>query len=90
MQRFFSEETLQKDLLEEQSQSIMVRELAPLIDLFVNDAFCSSTPFTSFISWIHPKVPSAAGRVMEKELTILEAALENVKTMCICYWWNER
>lgn len=80
--RFFSEETLQRSA-EEQSQSIMVRELAPLIDLFVNDAFAAAHRSQVSLVGFTPKVPSAAGRVMEKELTILEAALENVKKPCV-------
>jgi len=57
---------------EEHAQSDLVRNLAPLADLYVNDAFaaahraqCSLTGFTAVL-------PSAAGRLMEKELTSLE------------------
>jgi len=57
---------------EEHAQSDLVKNLAPLADLYVNDAFaaahraqCSLTGFTAVL-------PSAAGRLMEKELTSLE------------------
>lgn len=39
--RFFSEETLQRPP-EEQSKSILIKELSPLIDLFINDAFAAA------------------------------------------------
>jgi phosphoglycerate kinase len=62
---------------EEHAQSELVRNLAPLADLYVNDAFaaahraqCSLTGFTAVL-------PSAAGRLMEKELTSLEKAVKN-------------
>jgi phosphoglycerate kinase len=57
---------------EEHAQSDLVKNLAPLADFYVNDAFaaahraqCSLTGFTTVL-------PSAAGRLMEKELTSLE------------------
>ena len=56
----------------EHAQSELVKNLAPLADFYVNDAFaaahraqCSLTGFTVLL-------PSAAGRLMEKELTSLE------------------
>jgi len=62
---------------EEHAQSDLVRNLAPLADLYVNDAFaaahraqCSLTGFTAVL-------PSAAGRLMEKELTSLEKVVSN-------------
>jgi phosphoglycerate kinase len=62
---------------EEHAQSELVKNLAPLADLYVNDAFaaahraqCSLTGFTTVL-------PSAAGRLMEKELTALEKAVSH-------------
>jgi phosphoglycerate kinase len=62
---------------EEHAQSELVTNLAPLADFFVNDAFaaahraqCSLTGFTAVL-------PSAAGRLMEKELTSLEKVVKN-------------
>jgi phosphoglycerate kinase len=69
--RKYSAET-EKKKPEEHAQSDLVKNLAPLADLYVNDAFaaahraqCSLTGFTVVL-------PSAAGRLMEKELTSLE------------------
>ena len=80
--RFFSEETLQRTP-EEQSKSIMVKELSPLIDLFINDAFAAAHRSQVSLVGFTKKVPSAAGRVMEQELKILTEALDNVKKPCV-------
>lgn len=62
---------------QEHAESELVRNLAPLADFYVNDAFaaahraqCSLTGFTAVL-------PSAAGRLMEKELTSLEKVVQN-------------
>ncbi len=62
---------------QEHAQSDLVQDLAPLVDYYVNDAFaaahraqCSLTGFTAVL-------PSAAGRLMEKELTSLEKIISN-------------
>jgi len=62
---------------EEHAQSDLVKNLAPLADFYVNDAFaaahraqCSLTGFTAVL-------PSAAGRLMEKELTSLEKVVHS-------------
>jgi phosphoglycerate kinase len=62
---------------EEHARSELVTALAPLADFYVNDAFaaahraqCSLTGFTVVL-------PSAAGRLMEKELTALEKVLSH-------------
>lgn len=74
--RKYAAET-EKKKPEEHAQSDLVKNLAPLIDFYVNDAFaaahraqCSLTGFTAVL-------PSAAGRLMEKELTSLEKAVSN-------------
>lgn len=74
--RKFPGET-EKKKPEEHAQSQLVQSLAPLADLYVNDAFaaahraqCSLTGFTAVL-------PSAAGRLMEKELTSLEKVVKN-------------
>jgi phosphoglycerate kinase len=61
---------------QEHAQSELVKNLAPLADFYVNDAFaaahraqCSLTGFTAVL-------PSAAGRLMEKELTSLEKVVD--------------
>ena len=80
--RFYSEEILKRDP-KLQSETHMVRKLSPLADYFINDAFAAahrSQPSLVGFAFI---LPSAAGRVMERELKALYNALNNVKKPCI-------
>jgi phosphoglycerate kinase len=74
--RKYTAET-EKKKPEEHARSELVVNLSPLADFYVNDAFaaahraqCSLTGFTVVL-------PSAAGRLMEKELTALEKAVSH-------------
>jgi phosphoglycerate kinase len=67
----------EKKTPEEHAQSELVQNLYPLADYFVNDAFaaahrkqCSLTGFTAVL-------PSAAGRLMQKELETLSKIIAN-------------
>lgn len=76
--RFFSEESLSRSP-EEQANTILVKELSPLIDYFVNDAFAAAHRSQASLVGFTVNTPSAAGRVMEKELTVIQDALDNVQ-----------
>lgn len=80
--RFFSEETLSRTP-EEQSKTLLVRHLSPLIDYFVNDAFAAAHRSQASLVGFTVNTPSAAGRVMEKELTVIQDALDNVDHPCV-------
>lgn len=80
--RFFSEETLSRTP-EEQSKTLFVRHLSPLIDYFVNDAFAAAHRSQASLVGFTVNTPSAAGRVMEKELTVIQDALDNVEHPCV-------
>ena len=80
--RFFSEETLSRTP-EEQSKTLLVRHLSPLIDYFVNDAFAAAHRSQASLVGFTVNTPSAAGRVMERELTIIQDALDNVQHPCV-------
>ncbi len=80
--RFFSEETLSRTPLE-QSKTILVRHLSPLIDYYVNDAFAAAHRSHASLVGFTVNTPSAAGRVMEKELTVIQDALDNVEHPCV-------
>ena len=74
--RKYIDET-EKKTPEEHAQSELVQNLYPLADYFVNDAFaaahrkqCSLTGFTVVL-------PSAAGRLMQKELETLSKIIAN-------------
>ncbi|MDG6223146.1 MAG: phosphoglycerate kinase [Candidatus Bathyarchaeota archaeon] len=68
---------LKKGTPEEQSKTDIVKTLAPLVDLFVNDAFAAAHRAQVTIIGFTPVLPSAAGRIMEKELKALGKVLGN-------------
>lgn len=68
--RFFPEEQAKKSP-EEHSESLLVKTLAPKFDLYVNDAFASSHRSHASLVGFTVVLPSAAGRLMEKEITTL-------------------
>ncbi|MBR3113393.1 MAG: phosphoglycerate kinase [Methanobrevibacter sp.] len=80
--RFFSEESLSRTP-EEQSKTLLVRHLSPLIDYFINDAFAAAHRSQASLVGFTVNTPSAAGRVMEKELTVIQDALDNVEHPCV-------
>lgn len=80
--RFYSEEILQRKPLE-QAETHMVRLLSPLADYFINDAFAAAHRSQPSMVGFAMKMPSAAGRVMEKELKALYSAVSNVKRPCV-------
>ncbi|MGD8564998.1 MAG: phosphoglycerate kinase [Candidatus Bathyarchaeota archaeon] len=68
---------------EKHAKSEMVEKLAPLADLFVNDAFAAAHRAHVSIVGFTSVLPSFAGRIMEKELKSLSLVLENPKKPCI-------
>ena len=68
---------------EEQAKTELVKNLAPLADLFVNDAFASAHRAHASIIGFTAVLPSVAGRIMEKELKSLTKVLENPKKPCV-------
>jgi phosphoglycerate kinase len=80
--RFYSEEILNKDP-RAQAETHMVKKLAPLADYFINDAFAAAHRSQASLVGFAFKLPSGAGRVMERELKALYNALDNVKKPCV-------
>lgn len=73
--RFCAEEALE-DKGEKLAKTILVTRLAPLFNLYVNDAFTAAhRAQTSLVGFPHV-LPSAAGKLMEKELAALKHLLE--------------
>jgi phosphoglycerate kinase len=64
---------------EEHSESQLVKALAPLFDLFVNDAFASSHRSHASLVGFTPVMPSAAGRLMEREIRTLTQVFSSPK-----------
>jgi phosphoglycerate kinase len=61
---------------QEASKTELVQNLAPLADLFVNDAFAAAHRSHVSMVGFTAVLPSAAGRIMERELKSLGKALE--------------
>ena len=74
--RMFEAETA-KVSVEQHSHSELVSNLAPLADIYVNDAFAAAHRKQCSLVGFMPVLPSCAGRLMEKELTTLESIVRN-------------
>jgi phosphoglycerate kinase len=74
--RFLAEETLERGP-EEHAKGILVSRLSALADLFVNDAFPSAHRSHASVVGFTVSLPSAAGRIMEKELRYDRRAIIN-------------
>ncbi|WP_440953747.1 phosphoglycerate kinase [Methanococcoides sp. FTZ1] len=80
--RFYSEETLKRPVKEHQGTH-MVKQLAPLFDIFLNDAFAVSHRSQLSIVGFTGLLPSGAGRLMEREVKALEKSLKGNESPCI-------
>jgi len=68
---------------EDASKTDLVQNLAPLADLFVNDAFAAAHRGHVSMVGFTAVLPSAAGRIMERELKSLSKALEKPDKPCV-------
>jgi len=76
--RFYSEEEALADAkLEKMAKTHIVRRLAPLADYFVLDAFAAAHRAQPSLVGFCEVLPALAGRVMERELTMLSRALQD-------------
>ncbi len=80
--RSFAAET-KEGTPEEHAKTELVQNLAPLADLFVNDAFAAAHRTHVSIIGFTAVLPSAAGRIMEKELKSLSKVLEKPEKPCV-------
>jgi phosphoglycerate kinase len=62
---------------EEHSKTEFVKNLAPLADIFINDAFAAAHRAHVSMVGFTAVLPSAAGRIMERELKALGKVLES-------------
>jgi len=72
--RFLAEESVSRSI-EEQAKTRFVRRLAPLAQIFVNDAFAAAQRTHASIVGFAPVLPSYAGRLMEKEVKGMSRSL---------------
>jgi len=68
---------------EEHAKTELVKNLAPLANLFVNDAFAAAHRAHVSIIGFTTVLQSAAGRIMERELKSLNRVLENPEKPCV-------
>jgi phosphoglycerate kinase len=80
--RTYSEE-MKKGTPEEHAKTDFVKSMAPLADVFVNDAFAAAHRAHVSIVGFTAVLPSVAGRIMEKELNALSKALESPEKPCV-------
>jgi phosphoglycerate kinase len=64
-------------------KTIFIQRLAPLFDVFVNDAFAAAHRSQASLVGFAELMPSVAGRTMERELKALETVLSNPKRPCV-------
>jgi phosphoglycerate kinase len=69
--------------VDEAAKTELVKNLAPLADLFVNDAFAAAHRGHASMVGFTAVLPSAAGRIMERELKSLARALEKPEHPCV-------
>jgi phosphoglycerate kinase len=74
--RLCSEENI-SSTPEKLAETIMVRRLAPLLDVYVNDAFATAHRVQASIVGLPQVIQAVAGRLMAKELEALKQAYHN-------------
>jgi phosphoglycerate kinase len=80
--RFCAEENID-DKPEKLAKTHMIRQLAPMFDCYVNDAFATAHRSQPSIVGLSEILPSAAGRLMEKELAAVSTLLAAPKRPCV-------
>lgn len=68
---------------EQQAQTLVVRRLAPLADLYVCDAFAAAHRSQPTLVGFQQILPSAMGRLFEKEYTIISDILKSPARPCV-------
>jgi len=68
---------------EEHPKTELVKSIAPLADLFVNDAFAAAHRAHVSMVGFTAVLPSVAGRIMERELKSLSKVVENPEKPCV-------
>ena len=68
---------------EEQAKTLVVRKLAPLADLYLCDAFAAAHRCQPTLVGMEEVLPSAMGRLLEKEITSLNQLLKNPEKPCV-------
>jgi len=72
-----------KKSAEEHAKTPFIQTLAPLGDVFVNDAFAAAHRSQCSLIGFTPLLPSCAGRLMEEEVTTLSKVIQNPEKPCV-------
>jgi phosphoglycerate kinase len=80
--RFYSEENMEKSP-EAQAKTYLVRTLAPLFDLYVNDAFATAHRSHPSLVGFPVVMPSAGGSLLEKEVEFLGSVSAGSARPCL-------
>ncbi len=80
--RFYSEENVEK-VPEVQAKTFLVRYLAPLFSIYVNDAFATAHRGHPSLTGFPMVMPSAGGRLLEKEVEFLSTVSSGSSKPCI-------
>jgi phosphoglycerate kinase len=67
---------------EEQAETLLVRKLAPLADLYVCDAFAAAHRDQPSLCGFEQVLPSAMGRLFEKEYCVVSGLMEQPERPC--------
>ncbi|MHA1309411.1 MAG: phosphoglycerate kinase [Candidatus Helarchaeota archaeon] len=70
--RFYAEEVNLKNDIDKMADSHFVQNLAPLFDLYVNDAYGAAHRSSPSLIGFTKVIPSCMGRILEKEVEIME------------------
>ncbi|MDR3145205.1 MAG: phosphoglycerate kinase [Treponema sp.] len=86
--RFVSEEQTLFELKlrlspEEQAETLLVRKLAPLADLYVCDAFAAAHRDQPSLCGFERLLPSAMGRLFEEEFCVISSLMEKPERPCL-------
>ncbi|MCX9089690.1 MAG: phosphoglycerate kinase [Candidatus Methanoperedens sp.] len=80
--RFYSEESIERTP-KDPKKTHMVRRLAAVCDIFLNDAFSVSHRSHLSVTGFTESLPSIAGRIMEKEIDSLNRGLSCSERPCV-------
>ncbi len=70
--RFYAEEIKIKDDIEKMANTHFVQRLAPLFDLFVNDAYGAAHRSSPSLIGFTEVLPSCMGKILEREIEVME------------------
>jgi len=73
----------EKKQAREHAKTPFIQHLAPLGDVFVNDAFAAAHRSQCSLIGFTPLLPSCAGRLMQEEVTTLSRVMQNPEKPCV-------